>query len=163
MSSAWIIFGAFAAAWHIPASAKSALKGDWRPGPGAHFFKTIQKELGSLPFLAEDLGMITPDVIESREKFQLTGMRVLQFAFDGKADNPFLPANYDRNMVAYTATHDNNTTRGWFQELKKKDRLLVLKGLKKPTLTTEQVACDYPADLEVLQTPRLRSRRYKIC
>lgn len=127
-------FRAFAAAWHIPADAKTALTGEWRPGPGAHFFETIRTKFQGLPFLAEDLGLITPDVIALRDQFQLTGMRVLQFAFDGDPNNPFLPRNFDRNTVAYTATHDNNTTPGWYAGLTKKERDLVRKGLKKPKL-----------------------------
>jgi 4-alpha-glucanotransferase len=73
--------------------------------------------LGKLPFLAEDLGLITPDVVALRDRFALPGMRVLQFAFDGTRDNPHLPGNYGRNAVVYTGTHDNPTTRGWFEAL----------------------------------------------
>ena len=133
-------FRAFAAAWHVPAGEKSALRGEWLPGPGAPFFETIRAEFGSLPFLAEDLGMITPDVIALRDQFQLTGMRVLQFAFDGNADNPFLPQNFAQNTVAYTATHDNNTTRAWYASLGKKERKLVCDGLKAVDLTPSSVA-----------------------
>ncbi len=135
-------FRAFAAAWHIPASAKSARKGEWLPGPGAEFFELIRQELGCLPFLAEDLGLITPDVNALRDQFHLTGMRVLQFAFDGDAQNPFLPQNYDHNTVAYTATHDNNTTRGWYEELSKKERRLVLKGLQQRDVRADEVASE---------------------
>ena len=99
-------FRAFAAAWHVPADARTALHGEWRSGPGAHFFETIHAEFKNLPFLAEDLGMITPDVLALRDQFQLTGMRVLQFAFNGDMKNPFLPRNFEHNTVAYTATHD---------------------------------------------------------
>jgi 4-alpha-glucanotransferase len=110
-------FRAFAAAWHVPAGAPTAQSGKWIAGPGADFFHAVQRELGSLPFIAEDLGMITPDVYALRDEFRLPGMRVLQFAFDGKSDNPYLPGNYDRNTVVYTGTHDNPTTRDWFDEL----------------------------------------------
>jgi 4-alpha-glucanotransferase len=110
-------FRAFAAAWHIPAGAATAQSGQWVPGPGADFFTTVQRELGGLPFIVEDLGIITPDVSALRDQFGLPGTRVLQFAFDGHADNPYLPENYVRNTVVYTGTHDNNTTRGWFEEL----------------------------------------------
>ena len=75
----------------------------------------FSEELGSLPFIAEDLGQITPDVYALRDQFQLPGMRVLQFAFDGHADNPHLPENYVTNTVVYTGTHDNPTTRGWYR------------------------------------------------
>lgn len=115
-------FRAFAAAWHVPVTAETALSGEWRPGPGAEFFETIREELGGLPFLAEDLGDITDDVTSLRDDLQLTGMRVLQFAFDGRPDNSFLPHNFDHNTVAYTATHDNDTTRGWFESLEAPER-----------------------------------------
>src|SRR6266446_9912388 len=110
-------FRAFAAAWHIPPTAKTAEPGHWVPGPGADFFEAVQRELGHLPFVAEDLGIITPDVAALRDKFELPGMRVLQFAFDGHADNPYLPNNFVSNTVAYTGTHDNATTRQWYEEL----------------------------------------------
>jgi 4-alpha-glucanotransferase len=125
-------FRGFAAAWHIPAGASTARSGQWIPGPGAELFSTVQKELGALPFLAEDLGVITPDVHALREQFQLPGTRVLQFAFDGRNDNPHLPHNYGPNMVVYTGTHDNNTTRGWFEELPPDQRQNVWRYLKRP-------------------------------
>ena len=87
------------------------------PGPGANFFDAVQRELDALPFIAEDLGMITPDVLALRDQFRIPGTKVLQFAFDGHADNPYLPHNYIPNCVVYTGTHDNNTLRGWFEEL----------------------------------------------
>ena len=77
-------FRGFAAAWHVPAGAATAETGSWMPGPGAEFFDAVYKELGRLPFIAEDLGIITPDVHALRDQFHLPGMRVLQFAFDGK-------------------------------------------------------------------------------
>jgi 4-alpha-glucanotransferase len=87
-------FRGFAAAWHVPIGAATAETGKWVPGPGADFFCAAEKELGALPFIAEDLGLITPDVCALRDQFRLPGMRVLQFAFDGKSDNPHLPHNY---------------------------------------------------------------------
>ena len=110
-------FRAFAAAWHIPAGAPTAQSGNWIPGPGADFFEAVQRELGTLPFIAEDLGMITPDVTALRDSCQVPGTRVLQFAFNGDSGNPHLPNNYVHNTVVYTGTHDNNTTRGWFEAL----------------------------------------------
>lgn len=115
-------FRAFAAAWHIPAGSATARIGEWRPGPGADFFNSAAQELGPLPLIAEDLGLITADVTALRDQFQFPGMRVLQFAFDGHPDNPFLPENYPRHVVAYTATHDNNTTRGWYESLSEEER-----------------------------------------
>ncbi len=110
-------FRGFCAAWHIPPTATTAATGHWSPGPGADLFNAIREGLGHLPFIAEDLGIITPDVVSLRDEFDLPGMRVLQFAFDGSQDNPHLPHNYTPNTVAYTGTHDNMTTRAWFESL----------------------------------------------
>jgi 4-alpha-glucanotransferase len=110
-------FRGFAAAWYVPAGAATAQSGQWVPGPGASFFEAVQKELGHLPFIAEDLGVITLDVRALRDQFQVPGTRVLQFAFDGHADNPYLPRNFVSNTVVYTGTHDNATTRQWYEEL----------------------------------------------
>jgi 4-alpha-glucanotransferase len=110
-------FRGFAAAWHVPAGAPTAQSGQWVPGPGADFFNAVQRELGSLPFIAEDLGVITPDVSALRDSFHIPGTRVLQFAFDGHADNPYLPNNFVHNTVVYTGTHDNDTSRGWYEAL----------------------------------------------
>jgi 4-alpha-glucanotransferase len=110
-------FRGFAAAWHVPAGATTAKPGQWVPGPGADFFNAVKRELGVLPFIAEDLGLITPDVSTLRDEFQVPGTRVLQFAFDGSADNPYLPHKYVSNTVVYTGTHDNPTSREWYEEL----------------------------------------------
>jgi 4-alpha-glucanotransferase len=115
-------FRGFAAAWHIPPGAATARSGQWMPGPGADFFSVVQNALGALPFLAEDLGTITPDVGALRDAFHLPGTRVLQFAFDGHSDNPYLPDNYVSNAVVYTGTHDNATTRGWYEDLPDAER-----------------------------------------
>jgi 4-alpha-glucanotransferase len=133
-------FRGFVAAWHIPAGAKTAQTGQWVPGPGANFLTAVQKELGALPFIAEDLGLITPDVYALRDQFRLPGMRILQFAFDGRADNPYLPSNYVPNTVVYTGTHDNNTTRGWFEELPEDQKRNVWNYLKRPGVKSEEVA-----------------------
>lgn len=115
-------FRAFAAAWHILAGAPTAEAGEWAPGPGASFFQAVRDELGALPLIAEDLGVITPDVCALREKFDLPGTRVLQFAFDGLSDNPHLPHNCPPNSVVYTGTHDNATTREWYESLAPRER-----------------------------------------
>jgi 4-alpha-glucanotransferase len=115
-------FRGFAAAWYVQAGARTARSGQWVPGPGASFFQAVQKELGRLPFIAEDLGVITPDVSVLRDQFQVPGTRVLQFAFDGHADNPYLPRNFVPNTVVYTGTHDNATTREWYEELPEDQR-----------------------------------------
>ena len=110
-------FRGFVAAWHVPHAAVTAQTGEWVPGPGATFFQAIQKELGRLPFIAEDLGIITPEVRRLRDELAIPGTRVLQFAFDGHSDNPYLPHHYVPNTVAYTGTHDNATTREWYEDL----------------------------------------------
>ena len=110
-------FRGFAAAWHVPFAAPTAQSGEWKAGPGADFFGVLRKVLGGIPFLAEDLGIITPDVSALRDEFHVPGTRVLQFGFDGNPDNPHLPENYPPNMVGYTGTHDNPTTRGWYEDL----------------------------------------------
>jgi 4-alpha-glucanotransferase len=110
-------FRGFAAAWHVPAGAPTAQSGQWVRGPRSAFFEAVQAELGQLPFIAEDLGFITPDVHALREQFQLPGTRVLQFAFDGHSDPPYLPSNFVSNTVAYTGTHDTAPTRDWYEQL----------------------------------------------
>ncbi|MGO9264850.1 MAG: 4-alpha-glucanotransferase [Candidatus Binataceae bacterium] len=132
-------FRGFAAAWHVPAGATTAKVGHWLSGPGAEFFSAVRKKLGALPFFAEDLGVITPDVCALRDQFRIPGTRVLQFAFDGNPENPHLPERYPRNVVAYTGTHDNNTTRGWFEELQGQSRQRVWKYLNRPEGNSRQV------------------------
>jgi len=107
-------FRGFAGYWEIPAGNPTAEIGRWVTGPGADFFNAVQATLGSLPILAEDLGVITPDVVKLRDQFGLPGMKILQFAFSGP-DNPFLPHSYPQNCAVYTGTHDNDTTRGWYE------------------------------------------------
>jgi 4-alpha-glucanotransferase len=133
-------FRAFAAAWHVPAGAPTAQAGQWVPGPGAEFFSAVQKELGALPFIAEDLGVITPDVCALRDQIQIPGTRVLQFAFDGNPENPYLPQHYVPNTVVYSGTHDNNTTRGWFEDLADEQRQRVWKYLNRPEGDSREVA-----------------------
>ena len=133
-------FRGFAAAWHVPAEAKTAQFGQWVSGPGAGFFGAVQKELGTLPFIAEDLGVITPDVSALRDQFQLPGTRVLQFAFDGHSDNPYLPGNYIQNTVVYTGTHDNDTTRGWFETLPEDQRRNLWNYVKRAPGKRDEVA-----------------------
>lgn len=117
-------FRGFAGYWEVDATAETAVKGKWVKGPGHDLFKALTKELGdNLPIVAEDLGVITPDVVELRDTYNLPGMKILQFAFGDNAQNPFLPHNYPENCIAYTGTHDNDTTRGWYEESsQEKDR-----------------------------------------
>jgi 4-alpha-glucanotransferase len=109
-------FRAFSAYWEVPAG-ESAAKGSWKPGPGSGFFNVVRDELGGLPFIAEDLGEIDDEMLALRDEFQLPGMKVLQFAFDGEVgDSDHIPHNYGKNFAVYTGTHDNNTSRGWFRQ-----------------------------------------------
>lgn len=111
-------FRGFESYWEVPAADRTAMNGRWVPGPGAELFRAVQQALGDLPVIAEDLGVITPEVDALRDGLGLPGMRVLQFAFggDAKADE-YKPHNYSRNCVVYTGTHDNNTTVGWFRDV----------------------------------------------
>ena len=133
-------FRGFAAAWHVPTGAPTAESGQWVPGPGAGFFAEVEKALGGLPFLAEDLGIITPDVVALRDAFRLPGTRVLQFAFDGHADNPHLPDNHVPSSVVYTGTHDNPTTRGWYEDLPDTERGNLWRYLKRGEGTSADAA-----------------------
>lgn len=108
-------FRGFDEYWQIPAEHSTAIKGEWKTGPGAAFFKAMEDKLGDLPVVAEDLGVITDSVEALRDTFEFPGMAVLQFAFGGSPTNEFLPHNYRRNQVVYTGTHDNNTTVGWWK------------------------------------------------
>jgi 4-alpha-glucanotransferase len=133
-------FRAFVAAWHVPAGSVTAKSGQWVPGPGADFFNAVKKELGGLPFVAEDLGLITADVYALRDQFQIPGTRVLQFAFDGSSTNPYLPHNYSSNTVVYTGTHDNATSRGWYDELPSDQRQNLWRYLNLPEGNSREVA-----------------------
>jgi 4-alpha-glucanotransferase len=110
-------FRGFAACWEVPAGDKTAERGRWVHGPGKGFFTTLKGVFGELPIIAEDLGVITPDVEALRDDFKLPGMRVMQFAFNADSKNLHLPHNYIRNMVVYTGTHDNDTTVGWYENI----------------------------------------------
>jgi 4-alpha-glucanotransferase len=109
-------FRGFQAYWAVPAGAETAAEGEWMHGPGAGILEAVRDALGRLPLLAEDLGIITPEVEALRDRFELPGMRVLQFAFgdDAKA-NDYLPYSYIHHCLVYTGTHDNDTTVGWFR------------------------------------------------
>lgn len=115
-------FRGFQAYWEIPAEEETAVRGSWEEGPGAEFFRAVQARLGELPLIAEDLGLITPEVDELREELGYPGMRVVQFAFDDNPLNPHLPENYPEHTVAYTGTHDNDTIMGWWQTASPEER-----------------------------------------
>ncbi|MCE6987629.1 malto-oligosyltrehalose synthase [Dyadobacter sp. CY323] len=111
-------FRAFADYWEVPGGEETAVNGEWRIGPDEDFFNKIKAALGDLPFIAEDLGEISPEVYKLRDKFGLPGMKVLQFAFDeNMPQSDHIPHNYTANFIAYTGTHDNNTVRGWFRQV----------------------------------------------
>jgi 4-alpha-glucanotransferase len=115
-------FRGFAGYWEVPGGAKTAVKGRWVPGPGKDLFYQIRQSLGDLPIIAEDLGVITPDVVDLRDTFNLPGMRIFQFAFGNSPSDPFLPHNYIYNCVVYTGTHDNDTVRGWYERVPEKEK-----------------------------------------
>jgi 4-alpha-glucanotransferase len=108
-------FRGFEAYWEIPFGMPTAEVGQWVKGPNADFFNALKAALGDLPIIVEDLGVITPEMLELRDSFNLPGMKVLQFAFSSDATDPFLPHNFVQNCVVYTGTHDNDTTRGWYE------------------------------------------------
>lgn len=107
-------FRGFESYWSVPAKEKTAINGRWEKGPGKKFFQEMEKRLGKLPVIAEDLGLITPAVEKLRDDFKFPGMKILLFAFDGNIDNSYLPHNYTKNCVVYTGTHDNDTAVGWY-------------------------------------------------
>jgi 4-alpha-glucanotransferase len=108
-------FRGFDTYWAIPATEATAVNGQWQPGPGLAFFNELKSRLGNLPLIAEDLGEITPAVEALRDRLALPGMKILQFAFDGQGNNPYLPHNFtSTSCLVYTGTHDNNTSNGWF-------------------------------------------------
>ena len=115
-------FRGFVAYWAVPAGNATAVEGKWRRGPGADLFHAIERELGPLPVVAEDLGVITEPVVRLRRELGYPGMVVLQFGAGRDPTNPHLPANHEEHSVAYTGTHDNNTTRGWWESLSDDDR-----------------------------------------
>ncbi|WP_244833885.1 4-alpha-glucanotransferase [Clostridium sp. BJN0001] len=108
-------FKGFESYWSIPYGDPTAEKGEWVKGPGIKIFNAINKELGDVNIIAEDLGTLTEATIKLRNDTGFPGMKILEFAFDGSPDNVFLPHNYDKNFIAYTGTHDNDTVRGWIE------------------------------------------------
>ena len=110
-------FRGFAAYWEVPAGETNAIRGEWVPGPGEDFLRVMQERFQEFPIIAEDLGVITEDVIELKNRFGFPGMKILLFAFgDDYPRGPYLPSHHEENCVVYTGTHDNNTTLGWFEQ-----------------------------------------------
>ncbi len=132
-------FRGFCAYWEVPAGAKTAVNGRWVDAPGEEFFEKVRQELGDVPVMAEDLGVITPEVEAFRDKLSFPGMKVLQFGFDGDEKNPFLPENYEPHgrYIVYPGTHDNATTLGWYRNLSLKTKKLVHDYLLSHNLVAE--------------------------
>jgi 4-alpha-glucanotransferase len=130
-------FRGFAAYWAVPYGEETAINGKWIDCPGKDLFDHIRGELGEVPIIAEDLGVITDDVEELRDGFGLPGMKILQFAFDSSEANDYLPHNYPKNCIVYTGTHDNDTIKGWYDSAKAEDKKYVLDYLN----TSESDIC----------------------
>jgi 4-alpha-glucanotransferase len=122
-------FRGFEACWAVPAGEVTAMNGKWVQGPGRDLFRAVEQALGPVPMIAEDLGLITPEVEALREELGFPGMKVLQFAFSGDPDQPYLPHNFERNCVVYTGTHDNDTTLGWFSTAGEEERIALRRYL----------------------------------
>lgn len=151
-------FRGFEAYWQVPAGEETAINGEWIKAPGVEFFETLGNALGSLPIMAEDLGIITPEVEELRDRFQFPGMRILQFAFGDDPSNAYLPHNYIHNSVVYPGTHDNDTAIGWWKKASDREKQFVAKylGYKSVADITDinwefiQMALASVADLAIL-------------
>ena len=115
-------FRGFSAYWSVPFGESTAINGEWIPAPGRKLFSRIREVLGELPIIAEDLGVITDNVVDLIKEFGFPGMKVLQFAFDSSEENDYLPHNYENNCLVYTGTHDNNTAAGWYDSAPDPDR-----------------------------------------
>lgn len=115
-------FRGFEAYWQVPASEETAMNGEWVKAPGDAFFEKLAEKLGDLPVLAEDLGIITPEVEALRDRFEFPGMKILMFAFNGDPNNTHLPHNYPTNCIVYSGTHDNDTAIGWWETLQENEK-----------------------------------------
>jgi malto-oligosyltrehalose synthase/4-alpha-glucanotransferase len=152
-------FRGFSSFWEVPADEKDAVNGRWMEGPGNDFFLHLKKNFPGMPFIAEDLGEIDNKVYDLRDKFHLPGMRVLQFAFNDAMERSIhLPHNYNENSIVYTGTHDNNTTRGWYeQELPTKFRIRVdeytNKKLNGSTISEEFIRLAYSSVAQIAIIP----------
>jgi 4-alpha-glucanotransferase len=142
-------FRGFVSYWAVPEGNKTAIKGRWLRGPGAELFQALQAQLGDLPVVAEDLGVITEPVVRLRRELGLPGMVVLQFALGKDPSNPHLPRNHEQQSVVYTGTHDNDTTRGWWESLSADDREWSGLDPADPARALVEVAWSSPAALAV--------------
>jgi 4-alpha-glucanotransferase len=147
-------FRGLEAAWEIPANEDTAINGMWVKAPGKQLLTAIKNEFGSIPLVAEDLGIITPEVEELRDEFVLPGMKILQFAFGSGPNNPYLPDHYEKNCVVYTGTHDNDTTIGWSQKLNDSEKHYIYEYLGFPSTSLHcaliQAALGSVANLAVI-------------
>jgi 4-alpha-glucanotransferase len=143
-------FRGFVAYWSVPAGLSTAKAGRWRRGPGEDLFRALERELGPLPLIVEDLGSITPAVEALREKLRLPGMAVLQFAPGGGRRNPHRPANHRPDLVVYTGTHDTPTTVGWWETLPPRRRARTALDPAEPNWSLIRVALSSPAAISIL-------------
>ena len=143
-------FRGFAQYWAVREGSASAADGEWREGPRAAVFRAAEAELGTLPVIAEDLGVITPDVVALRRELGFPGMVVLQFAFDHHPDNPHKPQNHEELSVVYTGTHDTDTTRGWYASLSEEERARIPVPAAEPHWGLAELAYASPARLAIL-------------
>lgn len=132
-------FRGFEAYWQVPAGEETAMNGEWVKAPGLEFFETLGERLGTLPILAEDLGVITPEVEELRDRFHFPGMKILMFAFDGDPQNTHLPHHYIPNCIVYSGTHDNDTAIGWWEKAQPSEKQFLTEylGYSNPNQITE--------------------------
>lgn len=131
-------FRGLEAAWEIPAHEETAINGEWVTAPGKKLLEAFKNAFGEIPLVAEDLGIITQEVDDLRNHFNLPGMKILQFAFGDNAKNPYLPHNYEHNSVVYTGTHDNDTTLGWYHGLNDAEKHHVYECLGIPAMSMPQ-------------------------
>ena len=147
-------FRGLEAAWEIPAGEDTAINGEWVLAPGGALLNVISRRFPTMHLVAEDLGVITKEVDALREQYQLPGMKILQFAFGGKDDNPYLPQNIDENSVVYTGTHDNDTGLGWYQQLdeQSKGHLHAVLGNQAPKMPQAlvQLALETKANIAII-------------
>lgn len=135
-------FKGFDEYYSIPYGDLTAENGQWMKGPGYEFFETIERKLGKVDIIAEDLGYITESVHQLLKRTGYPGMKVLEFAFDSREDSDYLPHNYDKNCVVYTGTHDNDTVRGWFSSINKEDRAMALDYLNRKAKDSKAIHWD---------------------
>jgi 4-alpha-glucanotransferase len=143
-------FRGFVSYWAVPKGEPTAVNGRWRRGPGADLFHALERALGRLPVIAEDLGVITEAVTRLRRELGFPGMLVLQFAWDSGRDNPYLPENHEEDAVVYTGTHDNSTTRGWWETMTPEQRSRTLLDPADPVWSMIQLAAASPARLALV-------------